>query len=739
MKRFHVKFPKFRLLMVGILLVLTCCRFDELKSPIDGFKMLLNYDIFNSFLSFRFVDAATGSVIGAVDDEKVKVSITGASAEAIVDQMGNHETSYESVFGLLSLALNPKDPWKPSLQNILSLQIEATSSNYKPVSLNLKIDSAGKYQYRIMMEKTAVDASGVKAYFFQLNLDKDGKLIDNFIFNSSGDEASLQLKKGTQFQKANGEVEKGDLVNLTFKVYTNRNMVPVSSSLLSDVVLKDGTTKKTALDLYRVVDIMVKNNASEILTAPLNFPLQLRYQIDKTAYHPETKKTIIAGNELRSYTYLSKTTSWQLDDALTLKSDSLGYYVSSNTASFALHSVGMHIDLCNLEGNETYKLQGSFPYYPVPVYVYLYRKIDSRYISDMKVDIPESVFQKTLSFTVPENTPVGILTVNYYANNSFLASPQNFYFEPGCGTFGSQETTITSTSVEVSGKVKVNFAEDFPDEEFYVNALIYNSETNGQLWANQYKISKNINELEINASLPSETQAYIKIQAVKSENSFESAPVNYSFNTSSGQSKVWDFSVSPLFSRVKLNFHLTRSSDLPANDYSVKADFTDINTQGDEGSLVFQLKPDQTDYAAQMFLSKKKNYKVNIKRIEGTPEFMAYPYEFSLGSSLQKEYSFESELSQVVRKTVTLTVKVVCPKSEIIPSLHGYYRTVWENEWKEVDLKNGVLTGECEVNADYQIGIIMDGKMQIITVRIDEKDLDFEFKLTDEECSEMGW
>ena len=118
---------------------------------------------------------------------------------------------------------------------------------------------------------------------------------------------------------------------------------------------------------------------------------------------------------------------------------------------------------------------------------------------------------------------------------------------------------------------------------------------------------------------------------------------------------------------------------------------------------------------------------------------MAYPYEFSLGNSLQKEYSFESELSPVVRKTITITAKVVCPKSEIIPSMHGYYRTVWEDEWKEADIKNGALTGECEINGTSQIGLIIDGKMEITTLKLDDKVLYFEFGLTDDECSKMGW
>lgn len=739
MKKRSLNRSKFRLFVVGLLLTISCSQFDELRSPVDGLKVMINYDIFHSFLSFRFVDAATGTLIGTADDEKVKVQITGASSEAVVDQMGNHEASYESVFGLLSLALNPKDPWKPSPQNVLSLHIAASSSKYKPVSLDLKIDSTGKYLYRVMMEKTNADAAGFKTYLFQLNVDKDGKLKENFSYSSSGGEASLQLKAGTRFQKADGTIEKGDPVNLTFRVYTKQSAVPTAGSLLADVVPAGGIQKKAALDHYRVVDVLVKNKTSEVLTATVDYPFFLRYKIDAGAYHPETKKTIVPGDALRTYSYLSKSSAWQAGEALILKSDAQGNYVESETKITGMHSAAMHIDLCALEGDLSFKLQGQFPAFPVPSLVYLYRKYDTRYISYLSVNIPATGFTQRLSYLAPVNTPVRLYVVNQSNSNSFVAAPQNFYFEPGCGNFGLYQTTATSTSVEVTGKVKIRLTEDFPEKEFYVNAQIHQSSSNGLLWSKQYKITGPANELDIKASVPGDTRVYLKLTAVKTENSLESIPENISFTTTTAQNLVWDFSVAPLFSVVHFNFHFTRNASLPPTDYLVRADFINTATQQKEESLTLQVKQAQTDYPAQLFLSKKKSYKVSLKRVGGTPEFMAYPYEFNLRAPLQNAYTFASELSPVVRKKVTLTVKVVCPQSEIIPTLHGYYRTVWEEDWKEADIVNGVLSIECEMNSTYLIGLIMNGKMETATYMIAENETNFEFKLSDEDCGKMGW
>ncbi len=739
LKKSHSNLLRFRLVGIFILLTFSCVRFDDLKSPVDGLKVMIDYNIFNTFLSFRFVDAATGNLIGAKDDEKVRVNITGNSSGAVVDQMGNHETYYDAVFGLLSLALNPKDPWKPSAGNILSVQIEATNHLYKPVDLKLQIDSTGKYEYRVIMEKKDVDALGVKTYSFQLNLDKNGELENDFNFTSTAGEVMLNMKKGTQFQKANGDVEYISPVNLVLKVYTKLSAVPLPSSLLADVIFTDLTKRKTALDLYRVVDVQLKNSTSEELTAPVKHPVVMRYKIDKTAYHPQTKKPVSSGDEINTYSYLPKSLAWQFGEKQSLQSDSLGFYVISEVKRFALYSTGMHIDLCSMYGDFSVNLQGTFPQYPVSASVYYYRKIDSRYIGNMKIDIPEAGFQQALSFNVPENTPVRTNIWNYSNSNSFIAKPNVFIHEAGCGSFGKFETIVTTTSVNVSGKVKVQLLDDFPEEEFYVNAQIYNSVTNGLIWSKQYKISKTINELEINAALPAGTQVYVKLQAVKSENSFESIPASIDFNTSSGQGLVWEYIISPLFSLVNLNFNFTQSSEFPANSYKVKAEFSNFDNNSKEGSVIFQVKPGQTKYSAQVYLSKKKRYTLNLKRVEGETAFIAYPYEFNIGYISQPDYSFDSELSKVTLKDVTITAQVVCPKSEIIPSLHGYYRTVWEDEWKEGDIVKGVLKIKSETNATYIIGLIVNGTMETTTYKIDETNFKLEFKLSDWDCDQMGW
>jgi hypothetical protein len=96
-------------------------------------------------------------------------------------------------------------------------------------------------------------------------------------------------------------------------------------------------------------------------------------------------------------------------------------------------------------------------------------------------------------------------------------------------------------------------------------------------------------------------------------------------------------------------------------------------------------------------------------------------------------------LSNSVKKPVAIKLKVVCKKSEVIPTLHGYYRTVWEDQWKECDIVNGAMTITCEMGATYIVGLMVDGKMESTTYKIDGITFDFNFNLGDADCAKMGW
>ena len=731
--------------LVGLLLASSCVNFSDIKSPLDGIKLMINYNIFNTFLSFTFIDAASGAPIGATDNQAVEVQISGDAGTAVVDQLGNHKTSYSSVFGLLSLALNPKDPWKPTTENKLGIQIDATCPGYKPASLSLQIDSTGKYQYKVMMEKTSVDAVGIKKYVYQLNLNSTGALENDITISSTGHEAILKLKKGTQFMGSTRAVDLSTYVNLSLTVYTKLSSAPVPGELVENVQLKSNTVQPEALDLYRVVDVQISNGSLQSLTSLGINQAILRYKIDSLAYHPITKTSVLPGNDAKTYAWQPGNSQWQVEDSLKIQSDSLGYYVESVITNTGIHAAGMHTGLCGINGQVAYSLQGSFPTYPVSTLVYVYRKIDTRYVGNLRLDAPQNGSAVTMNLNVPANTPVRSYIYSYSGSNAFSAKPEYFDFEAGCGTFGPVWSTLTYTppvvipTVPVSGTVTVNVGDGFSSDPFRVTANLYQASNNQLLYSNQYNIGKSSNQFNISANLPPNTNVILQIVAADNQNSFTCSPANYSFNTGSATGLTRQFAVTPIYSTVNLNFNFARSSDLPNSTFTVKAELINMADQSDVQDIIFLVLPGQTAYTTRLFLSKLIQYQVNLKRVDGAPVFMAYPYQFVLGNITQTDYSYSSTLSPVVLKPVSIKITVVCKQTEIIPTLHGYYKTVWDDQWQQTDIVNGILNLTSEINATYVLGLIVNGQMQTDNYLFDDSTLNFNFNLDDADCSKMGW
>ena len=81
-------FIKIKVFILSILVgFISCNKFEEFKSPVEDFNIILNYDIFETFITLRLIDAPTGELIGAADNERVTVEISEEGSGAVVEQL----------------------------------------------------------------------------------------------------------------------------------------------------------------------------------------------------------------------------------------------------------------------------------------------------------------------------------------------------------------------------------------------------------------------------------------------------------------------------------------------------------------------------------------------------------------------------------------------------------------------------------------------------------------------------
>lgn len=714
----------------------SCMKFDDLKSPVDGLKILINYDIFETFISFRFVDSATGELIGASDNQNVKLTVSGVSSDAIVDQMGNHDESYLSVFGLLSLALNPKDIWAPSSGNILSFDVVASCDNYKDVVMNIRIDSVGKYEYRVMLEKKNTDVTGVKTYCLPVEFDVKGKTTEEINIISSGNEADLFIQKGSEFFYDDGSV--ASFAKFYFTTYADIYKAPVSGAFLSDIVLSDGTVIKKALDAYRVVGLNITDGKNSQIVASARNPISVRFRIDPGNKILSSVKKLRSGENFSLLRFDTGKNLWDFINNFEVRNDSIGFYVETGIIESGYYAICNLTDLVELNGNFSFSLDGSFPYYPVSAAVNLYRMPDYKYIGSRVVDVKDKSLSNQLSFFAPVNTPLRIHVFSNSGSNPFNAIPGYFDIEAGVNTLGSHDVLLSSTAAEVSGRVNLVFDGKFPDEEFWVRVMIYSSSGN-LLWQNNYLTGRNKSAIDFSTYLVSDVDAYVKVEAVDRRNKFEVSQGPFGFNTKNGKNINMSFNISPVYSVVNLNFDFNRDAGFINSDFYLRADLVNTESGDKEDAVTFHVLPSVQKYNAELLVTNKNHYTLNLKRVDGSVLFSAYPYEFSLDAGSQSDFSLSTHLSAVSLENINLSVRVVCGQSEIIPSLHGYYRTVWDDVWNEADIVNGKLSGIYEFNSTYVVGIILNGKMETMTYLLDKKDIDMVFPLEDGQCAMMGW
>jgi len=210
------------LLTLGAVTSLDSCKF---KNPIEGVKLIINYDLIKTFINIEFVDATTGEMIGQSDDTKVKVIITGPNADAVLDNTGISKEEFYSTKGFLGLALNPNSEFVPTAENPIRFTVVATLDGYISTSKTITLGQEGTFNERIVMTDISNPPSGVVVKEEKGIGDlQDGVVQEDISVRTQNDEAYLIIPGGTVIKDGNGNTLTGSL-DITLVYFSNLEMV----------------------------------------------------------------------------------------------------------------------------------------------------------------------------------------------------------------------------------------------------------------------------------------------------------------------------------------------------------------------------------------------------------------------------------------------------------------------------------------------------------------------------------
>lgn len=318
----------------------------KVKNPLEGAKLIINYDILKTFINVQFEDAATGNLIGFEGNEQVKVTITGENAAAVLDNTGVLKEEYKSSNGFLALALNPNTQFVPSQSSPIKFTIVASIDGYISTSKNITISEEGTYNEKIVMTDISNPPPGVIVQETKDagNLESEtGTVESEIVVNTQGGEAEIIIPAGTVIKDSDGNTLSGslDVTLVYFDNLLDGSLAAFPGGLMTRVNQNGQTLDGAFFSAGFVALEITDENGIAAETFEEN-PIQLNMGIQGATYNPETSSPIAAGDNLPVYSYNTNNGEWTLEQNVTVET-------GTNRSDFMVTAELTHLSYWNFD------------------------------------------------------------------------------------------------------------------------------------------------------------------------------------------------------------------------------------------------------------------------------------------------------------------------------------------------------------------------------------------------------
>ncbi len=318
----------------------------KVKNPLDGAKLIINYDILKTFVNVQFEDAATGDLIGFEGNKQVVVTIKGENADAVLDNTGILKEEYKSSNGFLGLSLNPNTEFVPTEANPIKFTIVAKINGYISTSKNVTIGEEGTYNLQIVMTDISNPPPGVIVQESKGvgNLESGtGTVESEIIVKTSGDEAEIIIPEGTVIKDGDGNTLSGslDVTLVYFDNLLDGSLAAFPGGLMTRVN-QNGQTLDGAFFSAGFVALEITDESGISAETFEQNPIQLNMGIQGATYNPETSSSIAAGDNLPVYSYNTDSGEWTLEENVTVEN-------GTNRSDFMVTAELTHLSYWNFD------------------------------------------------------------------------------------------------------------------------------------------------------------------------------------------------------------------------------------------------------------------------------------------------------------------------------------------------------------------------------------------------------
>ncbi|MCF8236201.1 MAG: hypothetical protein K9G67_14610 [Bacteroidales bacterium] len=305
------KFLALFLLTISLLTIASC---KKLKNPTDGVQVIINYDLIETNFSVKFIDAATGELIGQNGDKKVNIKIGGQHADAVIDVSGLQKPEYESSNGFVELALNPNTD--PSQQNPVKFTIVASADGYLSTSKFIEIGGRDRLMFEMRMVDVDNPPNGVSRIIDNSGeADPEGRIVSDITVNTPNGNASLRIPSGTILKSESGELLTGGIeIQLThFSNMEDGSLQSFPGGLNTNVEQADGSYERALFFSAGFVALEIMDETGTLADTVLVNPLELTMQVPEQTFNPNSEGGVSAGDTIPVWSYNENTGEWNYE------------------------------------------------------------------------------------------------------------------------------------------------------------------------------------------------------------------------------------------------------------------------------------------------------------------------------------------------------------------------------------------------------------------------------------------
>jgi hypothetical protein len=332
--------------IISTFIVLTLISFSgcDIKSPVEGVKLILNTEIAETSVTIAFKDAATGSLIGFDDFKKVNINIEGRNKNDVVDLVLLPETFFQSDKGFVSFAFRNEAVFP------LDIVIVARTENYLSTSIPLSIDRKGTSAIEIKMIDINNPPQGVTVIrTYSAFAGSNGELTNDHVVQTppdlsggTGGFSSINFPKGTILRTQSGNPLTGNLIT-TLAYFNNRSESSLSAfpGTLNPEVNISGARQRASFYTGGFAALEILDFGGNEAKNISNGSPAITIQIPNPTFNFDAGRNVEAGDNIPVWSYDINIGEWLLEEA--------GEIVMASNNNFEVTHTLSHLSYFNLD------------------------------------------------------------------------------------------------------------------------------------------------------------------------------------------------------------------------------------------------------------------------------------------------------------------------------------------------------------------------------------------------------